>query len=70
MCLGLPCQVDAVTGDGVAAVRSGGRALEVSLLTLGEPVQPGDWVLVHAGFALRRLTEEQVADALAIRATQ
>jgi hydrogenase expression/formation protein HypC len=69
MCLGLACRVDAVRHGDVAVVRSGDRELQVSLLTLDDPVAVGDWVLVHAGFALARLTPEQVADAADIRAT-
>jgi hydrogenase expression/formation protein HypC len=69
MCLGLTCQVVAVTGDGRALVHHGGRLTAVSLLTLDEPVRPGEWLLVHAGFALARLSEEQVADARELRAT-
>jgi hydrogenase expression/formation protein HypC len=69
MCLGLTCQVAAVTGDGRALVDHGGRLTAVSLLTLDEPVHPGEWLLVHAGFALARLSEEQVADARELRAT-
>ena len=68
MCLGLVCRVTDVTGSGTAAVRTGGdRELEVSLLTLDDPVEAGDWLLVHAGFALARLTDEQVTEALAVR---
>lgn len=69
MCLGLTCQVESVLADGAALVRGAGRTTRVSLLTVDEPVAPGDWVLVHAGFALARLTEGEVADAQAIRGT-
>lgn len=69
MCLGTPCRVTALLDDGRAEASAGGRDLQVSLLTLDHPVEVGDWVLVHAGFALARLTEEQVADALELRAT-
>jgi len=66
MCLGLTCRVEEVDGT-TAAVRDGPRRLEVSLLTLDEPVQPGDTLLVHAGFALARLTPQQAADAASLR---
>lgn len=67
MCLGLTCRVEAVPDPDWAVVSAGVRTLRVSLLTLEEPVQPGDWVLAHAGFALARLTEEQALEALALR---
>lgn len=34
-----------------------------------EDLQPGDWVVIHSGFALERISKEQAIDALAIRAT-
>ena len=67
MCLGLVCQAVAVLDADVALVRTGARDVRVSLLTLDEPVAPGDWLMVHAGFALARLTEQQAVEALAMR---
>lgn len=67
MCLGLVCQAVAVLDGDVALVRTGARDVRVSLLTLDEPVAPGDWLMVHAGFALARLTEQQAVEALAMR---
>lgn len=67
MCLGLVCQAAAVLDGDVALVRTGARDVRVSLLTLDEPVAPGDWLMVHAGFALARLTEQQAVEALAMR---
>ena len=67
MCLGLVCQAVEVLDPGVVLVRAGDRELQASLLTLDGPVAPGDWLMVHAGFALARLTELQAEEALAIR---
>jgi hydrogenase expression/formation protein HypC len=69
MCLGMPCELVQLGSDGSAVVLDGCRTLTVSLLTLGDPVAPGDWVLVHAGFALARLTPEQALEARALRST-
>lgn len=69
MCLGELAEVTAVTGDGTAQVRSDGRALTVSLLTLDETVAPGDWLLTHAGFALSRHTRDQALEAARIRSS-
>jgi hydrogenase expression/formation protein HypC len=68
MCLGLVCRVTHLPERGTAQVRTrDGRDLRVSLLTLDDPVAIGDWLLVHAGFALAGLTDEQVTEALAVR---
>jgi hydrogenase expression/formation protein HypC len=67
MCLGLVCQTVEVLDGGMALVRAGERELRASLLTLDEPVAPGDWLMVHAGFALARLSGQQAEEALAMR---
>ena len=67
MCLGDLGQVMEVTGGPTAVVRTGLRTVTVSLLTLDEPVSPGDWVVCHSGFALSRLTPEAAHEAAAAR---
>lgn len=67
MCLGEIAQVSQLTGDATALVHAEGRTRTVSLLTLSGSVSPGDWVLIHSGFALEHLTAEQAHDSLAIR---
>jgi len=57
MCTGMPARV-LRTSAGVAEVDVDGRTLPVSLAVLDEPVAAGDWLLVHAGVALRRLTDD------------
>ncbi|MGC8628376.1 MAG: HypC/HybG/HupF family hydrogenase formation chaperone [Acidimicrobiales bacterium] len=67
MCLGIPCQVDEVLADQpqLAWVDVGGARRKVSTALLdGEDVQPGDWVLVHVGFALSKLDEEEAQATL------
>lgn len=67
MCLGELARVRELAGDRAALVRTAGRELTVSLLTLDEAVRVGDWLLVHSGFALSRLTDDEARDALTIR---
>lgn len=69
MCLGELAEVLELAAGPTALVRSSGRVVTVSLLTLDEPVAPGDWVLCHSGFALHRLTPEEAGDAAEVRAT-
>ena len=70
MCLGEVAQVREVTGDRRAIVDSPGRTRTVSLITLDDTVAPGDWLLVHSGFALAHLTAEQAHEAQDIRTTE
>ena len=70
MCLAVPGRVEQVEDeDGLrtARVSFGGISKRVCLETLPQ-AEPGDWVLVHAGFALQRLDEdaaEELRDLLA-----
>lgn len=69
MCLGELAEV-IETGDAATAlVSGGGRTRTVSLLTMTDPLTPGDWVIIHSGFALARLTAEEAGEAAALRAT-
>jgi len=57
MCLAVPgriCSVGNADGVCIALVDFGGVRRQVCLETLPGAV-PGDWILVHAGFALQRL---------------
>ncbi|MGO9314332.1 MAG: HypC/HybG/HupF family hydrogenase formation chaperone, partial [Syntrophobacteraceae bacterium] len=51
MCLAIPGEIVQID-DGVATVRIGEALRKASLLLLPEPPNPGDYVIVHAGFAL------------------
>lgn len=65
MCLAIPAQVLEATDEsnGLARVEVAGVRREVSVGLLDE-VGPGDWVLVHVGFAISKIDE---AEALATR---
>jgi hydrogenase expression/formation protein HypC len=65
MCLGVPGQV--VTVEGITAtVDFWGVRRQVRLDLVDEDVAPGDYVLNHVGFALRRIPAEEVAATLAL----
>jgi hydrogenase expression/formation protein HypC len=68
MCLELPAFVMEVDADGMSAiVRANDRTARVLLLALDaerEAVQPGDWLLVHTGIAVQRISSSEAADLL------
>jgi hydrogenase expression/formation protein HypC len=68
MCLGIPGEVvELLPGPGdLAKVDVGGvrRVINIGLLA-AEQVEPGDWVLIHVGFALSKIDEDEAAAALA-----
>jgi hydrogenase expression/formation protein HypC len=67
MCLGIPARItDGDTGHpDLATVDMGGVTRVVNIGLLDEPPQPGDWILMHMGFALSTMTAEEAADAMA-----
>jgi hydrogenase expression/formation protein HypC len=70
MCLGEVVQVVTTLPDRMVETTGptgAPGARRVSLLALAGPVAPGDWLLVHSGFALERLTETEARAALALR---
>lgn len=67
MCLEFPVELVDIRTDGSARGLAEGRTVEISLLTLDEPVSAGDWVVAHAGFALHRITSAQARAARRIR---
>ena len=65
MCLGVPMQVISIDGTDIVAEIDGVRR-EASLMILDDPVRVGDFVIVHAGFAISRLDEEEARETLAL----
>jgi hydrogenase expression/formation protein HypC len=67
MCLGIPGEIVELMDDrpdlakvDVSGVR---RAINIGLLE-DERLQPGDWVLIHVGFALSKIDEDEAKAAL------
>ena len=63
MCLGIPAQLVEVIEPGLAKAEVSGVRREVSTALLPE-AEVGDWVLVHVGFALHTIDEEEAAKTL------
>lgn len=65
MCLALPALVKEILPGDLAKVDLGGIVKEVSL-ALVEGVVPGDYVIVHVGYALQRLDPTEAQKTLAL----
>ena len=65
MCLGVPGRVIEVR-EFTATVDFWGVRKEVRLDIVDEPVAPGDYILNHVGFAIRRIPPEAVEETLAL----
>jgi hydrogenase expression/formation protein HypC len=71
MCLAIPGRIVAVVDEAnrLAQVDVAGvqRTVNIGLLDAhGDSVVPGDWVLIHVGFALSRVDEAEVEATLAL----
>ncbi len=63
MCLGVPGRIVSLSGQGddlVGVVDFGGVTRDVAMAIVDEPVSVGDHVLVHVGFAIRRIPEDEL----------
>jgi hydrogenase expression/formation protein HypC len=65
MCLGVPGKILAVNGL-LATVDFWGVRREVRLDIVDQPVEVGDYILNHVGFAIRKIPSEEVEETLAL----
>ncbi|MCK4569151.1 MAG: HypC/HybG/HupF family hydrogenase formation chaperone [Bacteroidales bacterium] len=64
MCLSIPAKIDSIDGD-MAIVNVGSVTYKASLQLL-EDVKVGDYILLHTGFAIQKISEEEAAETLKI----
>ncbi len=62
MCLGIPMKVLKIEGERAIA-EVGGAEREISIALL-EDLKIGDYVIVHAGFAIEKLDEKEAIETL------
>jgi hydrogenase expression/formation protein HypC len=65
MCLALPARIEQLLVNDSAIINLGGVRKEVSL-ALVEDIAVGDYVIVHAGYALQKLDQEEADRTLAL----
>ena len=68
MCLGIPGKIISIYdnhGTKMAKIDFGGVSREACIEVIPE-AKPGDWTIVHAGFALNLLSEEEARETLDI----
>ena len=65
MCLALPARVVELLPESEGLIDIGGVRKRISL-ELVTDVQPGDYVIVHVGYALQKLDPEEAARTLAL----
>ncbi|HEY7444951.1 MAG TPA: HypC/HybG/HupF family hydrogenase formation chaperone [Vicinamibacterales bacterium] len=65
MCLGVPGRVVEVNGL-LATVDFWGVRKQIRLEVVDEPVEPGDYILNHVGYAIRRIPPGEIEATLAL----
>lgn len=63
MCLALPAQITQILDDNRAIINLGGISKDISTALLDE-VAEGDYVIIHVGYALTRLDEDEAKKTL------
>jgi hydrogenase expression/formation protein HypC len=63
MCLAIPAKVTLIDEDGMGKVDIGG-VIRDACFTLMKEIKLGDYVLIHAGFAIERLDEKEALETL------
>ncbi len=67
MCLAVPAEVMSIN-DQVATCRvgEGDTTITASLMVLDDEVKPGDFIIIHAGFAIRKLDAAEARETLKV----
>jgi hydrogenase expression/formation protein HypC len=65
MCLALPAQITQILDNDRALINLGGITKEISVALLDE-VAEGDYVIIHVGYALTRLDEQEAQKTLTL----
>ena len=63
MCLAVPLEIDRLLDDKRAVVMQADTQLEINVSLISDP-RPGDYVIVHAGFAIDKLDLEEAGERL------
>ena len=66
MCLAIPAKVIEKSDDGMlkATVGNGPTCLTVSGILLPEEVEIGDYIIIHAGFAMHKMEKTEAEESL------
>ena len=62
MCLSIPAKIVSIKGD-MADVSAGGAIFKAGLHMI-ENARVGDYILLHAGFAIQKLSEKEAEETL------
>jgi hydrogenase expression/formation protein HypC len=64
MCLSIPAKIITINGN-IAEVSAGGAIFSAGLHMI-ENAKPGDYILLHAGFAIQKISEDDAAETISL----
>ncbi len=64
MCLAIPMKIESLDGT-TATVSAGGSRLDANVMLIDKPTI-GDYVLVHAGFAIQKIDECEAEETIKV----
>ena len=64
MCVAIPLKIEEINGNDAIGIRDGVRR-EIRLDFIKDP-KPGEYVIVHAGFAIERIDETAALESIAL----
>lgn len=65
MCLAVPAKIVSVEQNvATCRVGEGDTFIKASLMLMEKSAQPGDYIIIHAGFALRKLDVEEAEETI------
>ena len=66
MCLAIPSKVLSIDENNIAQVDTLGVKRQVSLDLIQEEVKPGDYVLIHVGYAMGKIDEKEALESIEV----
>jgi hydrogenase expression/formation protein HypC len=67
MCLAIPAEIIEISEDvATCKVGEGDTTVQASIMLMDEEVAIGDYIIIHAGFALRKLDPKEAQETLKI----
>lgn len=66
MCLSVPSKITHIDENNMATVEAMGVTRKVTLDLMPEPVEVGDYILIHVGFAMGKIDEKSAKEGIAL----
>lgn len=66
MCLSIPSKVVEIDENNMATVDTMGVKRQVTLDLIDEKIEVGDYVLIHVGFAMNKISKEEALESIRI----